>query len=122
MVKHRKPLAATYRGLLILGLSGGVAIALLSIAMFSFPDTGEPIYRGLMRWLTRAGAVKLDRDDYYFTAAMVGVLSPFWVLLFVWAMLRKPAEDRHIDAQLRARLPRQGRERRIDLDQSDMDR
>ena len=122
MVKYRKPLAATYRGLLILAVSGGLAFALLSLAMFCFPDVGEPIHRGLMRWLSPRSAVGLDRDDYYFAAGLVGAVAIFWVLLSLAAMLRKPAGDRHIDAHLRAKLSRPPLERNAQSDESDAER
>ncbi len=102
MGRYRKPLAASYTGLTLLGATGGAALALLSAAMFLFRSECEPILRFVLRAFSKVR--HYTPETYYFWAGSVGLLAVLWLALFLGAITKKPAEDRHVDAALRRRL------------------
>jgi len=109
-MRKRRPLSATYRGLLFLGAGGGAAFAFLSALMFVFRAQCEPILRLLLPLLAgRRGHYRYDPDSYYFWAWLAAAMSLMWVGLVLFAALRKPEEDRRLDRHLRAKLSQDAR-------------
>ncbi len=104
-MRHRKPLAATYQGLIFLGFIGCVVLALLSWMMFTHRSQCEPLLQvALELFLSRRSLYVYDPAYYYLYAGLSAVLSVFWSASFVAAILRKPREDQHVDAALKSKL------------------
>jgi hypothetical protein len=72
--------------------------------MFLFPETGESLYRSLMRRRFRSGP---DTSAYYFFAWFIAAMAVAWLAGFLWAIRRKPVQDARIDAHLQAQLKAQ---------------
>ncbi|QNN64533.1 hypothetical protein H9L12_09460 [Sphingomonas rhizophila] len=104
-MKIRRPLGATYKGMLFFGAAGGAAFATLSALLFVFRAQCEPILRLLLPLLAgRRGHYQYDPDSYYFWAWLAAAMSLLWMGLVLWAALRKPHEDRRLDKHLKAKL------------------
>ncbi|MGK6354436.1 hypothetical protein ACMGDH_04325 [Sphingomonas sp. DT-207] len=85
-------------------------LATVSAGLFFFRDQCEPVLRWLLPLIAgRHSHFRYDPDSYYFWAGLAGVLALLWISLFSMAALRKPADDRRIDAALRARQHRSAR-------------
>ena len=109
-MRKRRPLSATYRGLLFLGAGGGAAFAALSALMFASRAQCEPILRLLLPLLVLGrGHYRYDPDSYYFWAWLAAAMSLLWIGLVLFAAIRKPEEDRRLDHHLRAKLGQNAR-------------
>ena len=109
-MRIRRPLGATYKGLLFLDAGGGAAFAALSVLMFVFRAQCEPILRLLLPLLVgRRGHYRYDPDSYYFWAWLAAAMSLLWIGLVLYAALRKPEEDRRLDHHLKAELSQNAR-------------
>jgi hypothetical protein len=99
-----RPLGATYTGLIISGFVGGLGLGLLSAAMFLFRAHAEPVVRIILPLVaSRHGPYRYNPDTYFFWPSLVGFLAILWVALSSLAVVRKPAEDKQIEAALKAR-------------------
>ena len=103
-MRQRRPLGATYSGLVVLGLAGGVGLGLFSFGIFAWPKLFVPIAELLISLLLRrAGNLGFLTEHYKLFAGLVGFMAVMWVALVLRAILRKPEEDRQLDAALMTR-------------------
>lgn len=101
-MQRRRPLGTTYHGLTLLLISGGISGAIVSASMFLFRAQCEPVLRFLLPFVARrATHYRYNPDSYYFFAWVAVALTLLWIILTGVGLLRKPAEDRRIDAIVR---------------------
>jgi len=74
--------------------------------MFAFPSVFKPVMPILVNGLaSRLGSRAAYRpEDYYFWAWAIVIWASAWAASALYAFIRKPADDRRIDENLRARL------------------
>lgn len=107
---RRRPLGATYSGLLLLGSVGGSGLALTSAAMFLFRAQAEPVVRIILPLLVpRRGFYRYDPDSYFLWPSLVTFLAILLVALVIVAAVRKPRDDKCIDAALQAKQRQRAR-------------
>jgi hypothetical protein len=102
-VRLRPYFGDTYAGIITIGVGGASACALLSVAMYLFRPFFEPILRiALVVTAGYLGGHFVYRSDQYWLwdgyAALLGL---FILGMAAVVMIRKPAQDRQIDGELR---------------------
>lgn len=105
-MKFRDGLFTTYRGLIAVGLLGGVGGGWLSLILFLFRAQCEPLLAAvlpLFMRLTFHVHFHYRPSEYYWIAAYTGGLALMWTLGIGWALVQKPGQDRRIDQALRRR-------------------
>ena len=107
-MRLRRPLGATYTGLVVMGLLGSGSFGLLSAVMFLDRPLGEPLINLV---LSLAGAMmrgrsgmEYDPDYYYFWAAVAGLMALLWAVLSIRSIMEKPHEDHRLDAAIKSKL------------------
>lgn len=113
-MRRIRPLGSTYTGLVTIGILGGVSLGLLSAIMFLFRPQAEPVVRFVVPAIasslgSRRGLYRYNPETYLLWPSLAAFLSLLWVGLTLFAILRKPAEDKHLDAALKGRLSQAAR-------------
>ena len=104
-MRYRKPLAATYHGLVAMGLIGSVALAVLSGLMFNYRSQCEPLLKAALEvFVSRRALYVYDPAYYHWYAGLAGALSVLWLAGCIAAIAKKPREDTYVDAALRSKL------------------
>jgi len=104
-MRSRRPLAASYSGLVLIGLLGGVGFGGLSAAMFIDRRLCEPVV-SLLLPLLDGGRASIDYNPahYYFWAGVMGFMALLWIALSIHAIASKPGDDRRLDDAIKAKL------------------
>lgn len=109
-MKIFRPFGDTNKGLLLIGISGGVSFALLSALMFAFRAQCEPLLRLILELLPRKRSFyQYNPEGYYIWAACAAGMSLIWIMLMVVAILNKPRVDRRIDKNLKSKINQSAR-------------
>jgi hypothetical protein len=97
-----RPLAHTRLGLAVIGLLGTTGLAGWGAGMFAFPS----VFRVVTPILINGIAARLgsgssyDAEDYFIWACLFLLSAFVWGALCLIMFIRRPAEDRQIDAAL----------------------
>lgn len=106
-MKRLEAFARSYIALLIGALLAGIAGMVFGLAMFIAREQVEPslpfLLPGITKWLT-GSALFYRPEQYYWIATYVSLLSAAFAAAVAFAIIRRPAENRRIDAALRSRL------------------
>src|SRR6478752_2634578 len=103
-----RPLDHTRSGLAVIGLLGTTGLAGWGAGMFAFPS----VFRVASPILINGIAARIgsgspyDPEDYYIWAWLFLLFASVWGALCLVMFIRRPAEDRRIDAALRSRFER----------------
>jgi hypothetical protein len=96
--------------LLLLGSIGGVGLALTSAAMFLFRAQAEPIVCIILPLVVPKRAFyHYNPDTYFLWPSLAGFLAILWIAFVILAAIRKPTEDKRIDAALTAKQRQRAR-------------
>lgn len=91
-------------GLGCAGVIGGVGFGVLSTLMFLFRAQAEPIVRFILPILAgHRSHYRYNPESYFLWPSLVGFCAVLWLALCVIALVRKPSDDRAIDAALKAK-------------------
>ena len=103
-MRPRRPLGATIPGLVVLTLAGGFGLVLLGLSILAWPKVIIPVLEILMTLLSRR---RMDLDIFAqndeLLAGFFGLCAVMWVAFGIRTILRKPDEDRRLDAALMAK-------------------
>jgi hypothetical protein len=94
----------TYVGIVTIAMAFGGVCAAVSALMFFFRPVCEPILRFAMMLFVHSvsrGSFVYDPATYWFWDGYVAVLGAFIPLVAAVVIIRKPAQDRRIDQELR---------------------
>jgi hypothetical protein len=101
-MRPRRPLGATYGGIIAGGVIGGAAFALLSAVMFLFRSVCEPLVRIAVSFVAiyLHAYLRYEPAQYWYVAGFVGALGALVVFVAIIALIRRPGDDRRMDAAL----------------------
>ena len=103
-VRLRPYFGDTYTGIVAFALGGASACALLSAAMFLFRPVCEPILRFALTLVAArlGGHFMYDPGSYWFWDGYAAFCGIFILVVAAVIIVRKPAQDRRIDQELRS--------------------
>jgi hypothetical protein len=99
--------ARSYTALLVAALLAGLAGLAFGLVMFIARAQVEPMLPLLLPAITTAllgSALFYKPEQYYWLATYISLLSAVFAAGIAYAFIRRPAENRRIDAALRGRL------------------
>lgn len=99
--------ARSYMALLVAALLAGIAGMVLGLVMFIDKEQIEPLVPFLLPAITKrltGSALYYRPEQYYWIATYVSLLSTAFAAGIAFAIIRRPAENRRIDAALRSWL------------------